>query len=105
MNGKAKVQLLTKHEEVLIDKDVEVENGKGLIEFDFESEIRPRTYDFCFGTYKIQASITEDLTGFSQTSTKSVTVHKDSYVIKMRSIENQYTADECFDTTVCINFG
>lgn len=100
MTGCAKVQLFTKHDEVLVEKNVEVKNGKGLIEFDFEAEIRPKIYDFCFGTYKIQATITEDLTGFSQTTTKAVTVHKDSYVIKMRSVENQYITDEPFKKTV-----
>lgn len=93
MNGRAVVKLYQfPHETALVEKDVDVVTGKGLVEFDIgdrgESEL------------KIEANITEDFTGLKLSSNKTVKLHSKLFVVSAKSAGKHYTMGEPFDITV-----
>lgn len=93
MNGRAIVKLI--EDSVLSEKTIEIVNGKGEVEFEFDAPYASEL--------TIEASVTEDFTGLIQSCTKVVKLHEQSYSVTVKTVADYFIPEEPFKIMVTVN--
>lgn len=94
-----------KQEDHALAKKTIVIDGQDTIEFNIQNELkfdRSESNKYCdVKNFKIKAEVIETLTGLSQTTEKTVKVHKDSYDISTDLTNAGLKRDSTIDLNVC----